>query len=282
MLPPSPPSPPSGPPKGMCFSRRKLTQPSPPSPASTRMMASSTNFMTYPSARRGWADSVRNGLPQKSPGRRGFCGPFRLARDDVHEGAVLRPAGAKDHATLRLGVDRVVLAHAGVEAGMETGAALAHDDAAGRHEFAAEALDAQPLGLRVAAVAGAASSLFMCHGCCSCETAGSGDDLGDFHFGVILPVPLFLVVMLAPAMLDDADLVAAAAAGDLGLDAGAGHRRRAELEGLAIGDQQHLVELHRSADFGVQALHAQRFAGGDAILLATGLDDGVHLLAPKT
>ena len=33
MLPPSPPSPPSGPPFGMYFSRRKLTQPLPPRPA---------------------------------------------------------------------------------------------------------------------------------------------------------------------------------------------------------------------------------------------------------
>src|SRR5690606_18378931 len=44
-LPPSPPSPPSGPPSGMNFSRRKPTQPFPPSPASTRMVASSKNFI---------------------------------------------------------------------------------------------------------------------------------------------------------------------------------------------------------------------------------------------
>jgi len=44
-LPPSPPSPPSGPPSGMNFSRRKLTQPLPPSPAITSISASSTSFM---------------------------------------------------------------------------------------------------------------------------------------------------------------------------------------------------------------------------------------------
>src|SRR5690348_6303 len=43
--PPWPPSPPLGPPNGMNFSRRKLTQPLPPSPAWTLMIASSTNFM---------------------------------------------------------------------------------------------------------------------------------------------------------------------------------------------------------------------------------------------
>src|SRR3990172_3413383 len=43
MFPPSPPSPPSGPPRGTKASRRKLTQPRPPSPALTRILARSTN-----------------------------------------------------------------------------------------------------------------------------------------------------------------------------------------------------------------------------------------------
>ena len=41
--PPGPPSPPSGPPLGTCFSRRKLSAPSPPRPAFTRMRARSWN-----------------------------------------------------------------------------------------------------------------------------------------------------------------------------------------------------------------------------------------------
>src|SRR5258708_7730364 len=43
MLPPLPPSPPEGPPRGTYFSRRKATQPLPPSPAFTKILASSTN-----------------------------------------------------------------------------------------------------------------------------------------------------------------------------------------------------------------------------------------------
>src|SRR5690606_27033656 len=45
MLPPRPPSPPSGPPRGTCFSRLKLTAPSPPLPACTSIRASSMNFI---------------------------------------------------------------------------------------------------------------------------------------------------------------------------------------------------------------------------------------------
>src|SRR5262245_12915889 len=45
-LPPSPPSPPSGPPRGTYFSRRKLTHPSPPRPASSWISTRSTNIDT--------------------------------------------------------------------------------------------------------------------------------------------------------------------------------------------------------------------------------------------
>src|SRR5687767_6453203 len=43
--PPAPPSPPEGPPFGTNFSRRKATQPLPPSPALTRMVAWSINVI---------------------------------------------------------------------------------------------------------------------------------------------------------------------------------------------------------------------------------------------
>src|SRR5690349_7840205 len=49
--PPPPPFPPLGPPRGTNFSRRKLTQPRPPSPAITRILTSSMNFMRNYSVR---------------------------------------------------------------------------------------------------------------------------------------------------------------------------------------------------------------------------------------
>jgi hypothetical protein len=53
MLPPWPPSPPLGPPLGTYFSRRNATQPFPPGPAFTWILASSTNTSFYP------RDSIR-------------------------------------------------------------------------------------------------------------------------------------------------------------------------------------------------------------------------------
>ena len=51
-LPPRPPSPPLGPPLGTNFSRRKETQPLPPSPASTVIRAWSTSMIIDTKARR--------------------------------------------------------------------------------------------------------------------------------------------------------------------------------------------------------------------------------------
>src|SRR5687767_10068549 len=62
------------------------------------------------------------------------------------------------------GEDRVVLADADVEAGNELRAALAEDDGAGGDGLAAVSFYAEVLGVGVAAVAGGAGALFMCHG----------------------------------------------------------------------------------------------------------------------
>src|SRR5699024_8150326 len=95
--PPSPPSPPSGPPWGTYFSRRKLRLPWPPSPASTRRLASSTNFIAFSIRYRRCAKSprrVRLIIPdtKKPRARRGSlpfdCDereslPGRLDRDEL-------------------------------------------------------------------------------------------------------------------------------------------------------------------------------------------------------
>src|ERR1041385_993454 len=101
-------------------------------------------------------------------------------------------------------------------------------------------------------------------------------DPGDLHFREVLPVTLLLVIVLAAAMLDDADLVAAAVRHDLGGDLAALDQRRAHGLLVAVGDQQHFLEGDGRADIAGQALDLEDVAGGDLVLLATGLDDGVH------
>src|SRR3954463_1150433 len=65
-------------------------------------------------------------------------------------------------------VQRVVAAHADALAGLEAAAALAHDDLAAGHGLTGEHLHAEALGVRVAAVAGRAEALLVCHYSVSC------------------------------------------------------------------------------------------------------------------
>src|SRR5258706_8509763 len=88
----------------------------------------------------------------------------RRRRDRIH--AHLEPflvLMLELHHAVPHGKQRVVRRAAHVGAGVKLGAALAHDDGAGRDEFPAEALHAQILGIRVAPVARGADALLMSH-----------------------------------------------------------------------------------------------------------------------
>src|SRR5882672_5395235 len=138
-LPPSPPSPPSGPPRGTNFSRRKLTQPAPPVAALDEDV-----------------DLVDEHLRPR--GRRARSGGL-LGDADVLVVALALEANV----AVGGGEQRVVRAEPDVGPRLEPGATLPHDDAARGHELPAEALDAEPLGIGIAAVARAADALLVCH-----------------------------------------------------------------------------------------------------------------------
>src|SRR5260370_24527183 len=59
--------------------------------------------------------------------------------------------------------ERVVLTLTDVVSRLVLGAALAHQDCAGVDELSAEALDAQPLAVRIAAICRGAAAFLMCH-----------------------------------------------------------------------------------------------------------------------
>src|SRR5262249_30629952 len=163
--PPSPPSPPFGPPRGTYFSRRKLMQPSPPSPASTRTRTSSTNFMIAAMVAQGAARPQR-----RSRAEPGGTGSRRARRSglrfrgglDPHPRAVPAPALVLDGAVDER-EQRPIAADADVRPGVHARAHLAHEDVAGAGVLAREHLDAPALPLAVAAVAAAALSLLVRH-----------------------------------------------------------------------------------------------------------------------
>src|SRR5689334_8494574 len=170
-------------------------------------------------------------------------------------------------------IERMVAAHADVLARMHARAALADDDLPGADPLAAEHLDAEPFRLRVASVARAAARLLVCHGLLPLE------NVVDADLGVRLPMALGFLVVLAPAQLEDAHLVAATLGEHGRLDLRARDERRAELHAVAVADEQDFLEGDRGADVGGKALDADLRAGLDAILFAAGLDNCVHSLA---
>src|SRR5207248_8723622 len=144
--PPRPPSPPEGPPRGTNFSRRKATHPLPPSPAFTRIRASSMNMVERKRPRSREACTAEGGCATRS------C----LIQIFGLDGHVLAQAAAIFEAddAADLGEQRIVFAATDVQTGLNAGAALAHDDGAAGHELSAEGLHAQPLRVAIPTISG--------------------------------------------------------------------------------------------------------------------------------
>src|SRR5690554_771055 len=135
-LPPLPPLPPVGRPLGSPRRRSKATTPAPPLPPRRCTRTRSTN----------------TARPGTSP---------RSVDEDVYEAALVA-LGVADGARGQ-GVERVVAPAADVEAGVDAGAALAHEDGAGVHELAVEYLGAESLRSRVAPVLAGTACLGLGH-----------------------------------------------------------------------------------------------------------------------
>src|SRR5208282_2172752 len=170
--PPLPPSPPEGPPRGTNFSRRKAIQPFPPSPAFTRIFASSINMFATLLAAKTKASSRRRGSSR-------FAKPAAAASAmpvQQMDARLLRQFHRLDHHKLahralvqkldpprNLGKKRIVFAAAHVEPRLHARPALTHNDRSARHDLPAECLESQPLRVRIAPISRSSLSFFMCH-----------------------------------------------------------------------------------------------------------------------
>src|SRR5712691_2321693 len=154
--PPSPPGPPSGPPRGTYFSRRNETQPFPPLPPMTVIVAWSTS-MGYDTSGRAARRCARTAWTAGL-----VAGWGRECGDDADELAQPAPVLEPDE-TVDPGEETVVPPPADVLPGLETGAALADQDRSPGDELAAEPLHSQTLGVAVAAVPRAAAGFLVGH-----------------------------------------------------------------------------------------------------------------------
>src|SRR5689334_12233684 len=130
-------------------------QPLPPSPAFTRILASSINM----SKRKGPAKAEAR-LTQKCGGvgqhhsiylssldiRLFLLRFYRLNHHKFAHGALVHEFDAAGD----LGKERVVFPPADVQSGLNPRAALAHDDGAARHQLSAESLKSEPLRVGIA------------------------------------------------------------------------------------------------------------------------------------
>jgi len=168
---------------------------------------------------------------------------------------------------------RPVTAHADILAGMELGAALTNDDAAGDDGLAAEDLDPKTLRVTLAAVGGCSLTFFMRH-----DVRGLSDvDGRDLDDRKLLAMALLALVTFAFLLLEHDDLVAALVLENGGRDRRARQEGLAHLETFAFARGEDVGNLNGRTGFRVRiAVHHEDVPLGDGELLALGLDGRSH------
>src|SRR5690606_29970793 len=135
----------------------------------------------------------------------------------------------------------------------------------------------EALGLGIAAVAAGAHTLLVSHdGSPFCSIRALAGDARDGELRQLLPVARLAAVALLRLELEDDQLLATEVLVDVGADAGAIDDRRADLRGAIATNHQYPVEGDLGARLVVEALDRDGVALLDAVLLTTGLDDGVR------
>src|SRR6478752_7602773 len=104
------------------------------------------------------------------------------------------------------------------------------------------------------------------------------EDVGDPNHSVILAVPALAARILAAALLEGNDLRAAGVLHHLAQHGCARDERRPDFGAVVVGDHQNLVERDSGARLSFERGNGNDIIGGDAILLAAGLDHCEHLI----
>src|SRR5258708_16528696 len=199
--------------------------------------------------------------------------PNALLSNNVDVGVLLDALDAKFHGSVSLREQGVIGANADIHTGTILSAALADQNVAREHILTAELLDAQSLGMRIAAVASAAASFFVCH---ISSLRLLSDDRSDLHIGIGLPMGLLALVMLAAAKLHDSHLVA------LAMSFGRrGHLRGADVgstdgDGRSGADQQNLIKFDACTLVRIELLDTHHGTFLDAVLFTARGYHGIH------
>ncbi len=175
----------------------------------------------------------------------------------------------------------MVFANADIGTRMKLGSPLANDDRTGGDELAAKHLHAEHFRLGIPAVSSRSAALFLRH-----FVFLSSVDRCDLQFGELLAVALPFLVVLAPAHLEDADLVMFAMGQYGSLDSRPGQPRRTNLDRVTLANGQHSVDQNFLTKIRSDLFYLYFFADRNTVLLPAGFYDCVHtvlfLKAPWT
>jgi len=97
------------------------------------------------------------------------------------------------------------------------------------------------------------------------------------QFGELLAMALALLVVLAAAHLEDADLVVLSMCQDSGCDCCAGYQGGTDPDFCAVADSKHLIDHNLLAYIRSNLFYFDFFARSNTILFATGFYDRVHM-----
>src|ERR1700712_3553971 len=108
-------------------------------------------------------------------------------------------------------------------------------------------------------------------------TGPSGADRHDLEFGEVLAMTAMLLVVLATAHLEDANLVVPALGNHGSLHACTSDPGRADRQFRAVADCENLIQHDFLAHVRSNLFYLNLFAGCNLVLLATGFYDRVHI-----
>src|SRR5688572_6047317 len=104
----------------------------------------------------------------------------------------------------------------------------------------------------------------------------SACDARDANLREILPVPALAPRVLTAPLLEHDDPGRVRLLDQLGGDGRSVDERRAELDVVAVADEQNLFEFDLAPGVSGKLFDGQDIVLGDAVLLAARLDDSVH------
>jgi len=177
------------------------------------------------------------------------------------------------HDAVREREQGVITADADVRSRTELRSALTDEDIAGKDHLTAEPLHAEALGVAIAAVFSTSGTFFMSH---TNLFRMMLSDARDLDLGVLLPMAVADAIPFPLLLLQNNDCVVFHVAQNLRLHTGTADVRGADLGRRAVVQDEHFLEFHCAAGFGIEERNREFLGRCDAHLTSGDIYHCVH------